>query len=87
MLIILLSFCAGAAAALAAVVMAARLVRAHDADRRAASESRLAALRAEVVDDEMRALLGAPARPYFTAEAVAEARRALEPVVLIRVKP
>ena len=87
MLAILLSFCTGVVAAIAGV----RLLVAHrrETARRLAWEAsrREQTIRAELVDHQVREMLGSPRRPYFTAEAVAEARRALEPMVVIKVKP
>jgi len=88
MLAIVLSFCAGAAISFAWM----RLTRAGRARRRlrphdVTTYERENALQALLVEHQMREMLGKPVPPYFTAEAVAEARRALQPMVVIRVKP
>ena len=87
MLAIILSFFAGAAVSLGLVRLAASYLRDRHRRRAVSVVEREAALRAELVDHQMQELLGAPARPYFTASTVAAARRALEPILVIKVKP
>jgi hypothetical protein len=87
LLAIVFSFCAGAAVSLLMLGLMSTHRRKAAREQEAAIREREAALRAELVEHQMRELLGQPQRPYFTAQAVAEARRALDPLVVIKVKP
>ena len=88
MLALVLSFCAGAAVSFAWLRLTQPRRPAWGSRRPDATvQEREIALHALLVEHQMREMLGKPHPPAYTADAVAEARRALQPLVVIKVKP
>ncbi|HKG95849.1 MAG TPA: hypothetical protein VKA84_28315 [Gemmatimonadaceae bacterium] len=87
MLAIIMSFFAGMVVTVGLARLAAGRRREREHRRAAAALERENAIRADLVEHQLRDMLGAPRLPYLTAATVAAARRALDPVVVIKVKP